>query len=165
MLRKFVAAAITAVTLLLLVVQFATMPVDSGVLPTTGCNGNQERAEITRNDDLGLYLMVFVCNPSSTLPTTPPERFAAWYYSTATSLELQDWSEPQLIVNSERALTSPYNSAGGGVSFDGYYPSLMSPGSPAGHTQLTGRVFFMNGCDTGSHVFTSRKFTIATEPE
>jgi len=34
MLRTFVAAAFTAVTLLLLVVQFASMPVDSGVLPT-----------------------------------------------------------------------------------------------------------------------------------
>lgn len=39
MLRILVAAAITAVTLLLLVVQFASMPVDSGVLPTPIASG------------------------------------------------------------------------------------------------------------------------------
>src|SRR5258708_1147787 len=37
--RALVAAAITAVTLLLLVVQFASMPVDSGVLPTPIASG------------------------------------------------------------------------------------------------------------------------------
>ena len=57
-------------------------------------------AEITYNDDLRLYLMVFVCGqyiPDHT----------AWFYSTATSLDLQDGTIPQMIeslshiVNSE----------------------------------------------------------------
>jgi hypothetical protein len=135
---------------------------DSGVLPTTGCAGRQVMSEISYNDDLGLYLIIFVCNPSS-------KGFAAWYYSTATSLALEDWTEPQMIANSEHAITAPCNFSDPnhptGSLFDGFYPSFMSPGSPAGHTRLTGRAFFLNGCDTGlPRAFASRTFTITTEP-
>ncbi len=136
---------------------------DSGVLPTAGCTGRQVMAEITYNDILGLYLMVFVCNPSS---SSPEGKTAAWYYSTATSLDLQDWTTPQMIVNSEKAITSPCNlNDNTGTSFDGFYPSLMSPGAAAGHTRLDGRVFFLNGCDTGlPRAFASRAFRITVEP-
>ena len=49
-----------------------------------------------------------------------------------------------------------------GSSFDGFYPSFMSPGAPAGHTRNTGRVYFLNGCDTAlPRAFVSRTFTIA----
>ena len=41
----------------------------------------------------------------------------------------------------------------------------MSPGAAAGHTKLTGMIFFQNGCDTGARVFASRTFTIATQPQ
>jgi hypothetical protein len=68
---------------------------------------------------------------------------AAWYYSTATSLDLQDWTAPQMIVNSQYPVTKPCSVAGtGGDQFDGWYPSFMSPGAAAGHTKLTGIVFF-----------------------
>ncbi len=39
----------------------------------------------------------------------------------------------------------------------------MSPGAAAGHTKLTGKVFFINGCDTGKRTFASRTFTITAE--
>jgi hypothetical protein len=139
---------------------------DSGVIPTTGCTGRQSMSGITYNEDLGLYLMIFVCNPSSS-----PEgvTYAAWYYSTATSLDLEDWTPPQPILNSEHEIVAPCNTTDpkepSGSAFDGFYPSFMSPGVPAGHTRLTGFAFFLNGCDTGlPRKFASRKFTITTEP-
>jgi hypothetical protein len=131
---------------------------DSSVLPSTGCSGKEQMGEITYNDDLGLYMMIFVCNPSST-------GNAAWYYSTAAGLDRQDWTVPQPIANSEKAVTSPCNLVDKtGSKFDGFYPSFMSPGAAAGHTKLTGRVFFMDGCDTGPRTFGSRAFTITIAP-
>jgi len=131
---------------------------DSSVLPS-GCPGKQQMGEITRNDDLAFYMMIFVCNPSST-------GNAAWYYSTATSLELQNWTNPRPITNSEKTVTSPCNLVDKtGSKFDGFYPSFMSPGAPTGHLRLSGRAFFMSGCDTGGRILGSRAFTITTEPK
>jgi hypothetical protein len=73
-----------------------------------------------------------------------------------------DWSAPQMIANSQFPITQPCTGKTTGQEFDGHYPSLVSPGAAAGHTKLTGRVFFMNGCDTGVRTFTSRTFTITT---
>jgi len=117
----------------------------------------QDHPQISFNDDLGMYLLMFVCQANS---------MAAWYYSTATSLDLQDWTEPQMIANSQYPITKLCSAAGtGGNQFDGWYPSFMSPGAAAGHTKLTGMVFFQNGCDTGARVFASRTFTISTQPQ
>jgi hypothetical protein len=134
---------------------------DTGVLAGHGCgtNGQQHMAEVTYNDDLGLYLMVYVC-----IYGTAGSQTGAWYYSTATSLDLEDWTAPALIANSEFPVTSPCPGLTTGGQFDGYYPSFMSPGAAAGHTKLTGRAFFINGCDTGKRTFTSRTFTITAEP-
>jgi hypothetical protein len=127
---------------------------DSSVLPAGGCTGQQMMGQITYNDDLGLYMLLFVCN-------TPTSAKAAWYYSAATSLELQNWTVPQMITNSEKSTTTPCNlNNSTGTSFDGFYPSFVSPGAAAGHTRLTGQVFFMDGCDTGARTFGSRGFTI-----
>ncbi len=134
---------------------------DSGVTPATGCspNARQAMAEINYNDDLQQYLLIFVCESG---PAN--QRVAAWYYSTATSLDLQNWTAPQLIANSQFPLVTPCSASGTGQQFDGWYPSLMSPGAAAGHTKLTGKIYFQNGCDTGSRVFASRTFTITTGP-
>jgi len=132
---------------------------DIGVPPSGGCGANvlQEQPQISFNDDLGLYILTFVCQSNGV---------AGWYYSTATSLDIEDWTAPQLIANSEFPFTPDCGDGGtSGNQFDGWYPSFMSPGAAAGHTKLTGMVFFQNGCDTGSRVFASRTFTIVTQPQ
>jgi uncharacterized protein (TIGR03437 family) len=134
---------------------------DSAVTPSTGCAGTQQESpEISYNDDLGLYLMIFKCysGPASA-------RVGSWYYSTATSLDLEDWTAPQSIQNSQYALTSPCPGQTTGQDFDGFYPSTMSPGAASGHTKLTGYFFFSHvTCDLASRQFLSRAFTITTEP-
>jgi hypothetical protein len=52
---------------------------------------------------------------------------------------------------------------GNGDSFDGWYPSFMSPGSQEGHISKMGQAFFMNGCDIGKRTFMSRTFTITNQ--
>jgi hypothetical protein len=90
---------------------------------------------------------------------------AGWYYSTASSLELQNWTTPQLIMGALQAVTAACNTSdGSGNSFDGWYPSFMSPDYPAGNLGKTGQVFFLTGCDTGMRFFKSRTFTITTGP-
>lgn len=134
---------------------------DTPVLPSAGCAspGGEAHSEINYNDDLGQYLMIYVCISG---PTTA--RFGAWYYSTATSLDLEDWTAPRMILNSQFPATVPCPNQTDGSQFDGWYPSSMSPGAPTGHTRLTGNIFFLNGCDTGARQFMSRAFTITLQP-
>ncbi|HUK13972.1 MAG TPA: hypothetical protein VLW17_11785 [Thermoanaerobaculaceae bacterium] len=115
-------------------------------------------ADLSHNDDLGRYLMVFVC-----VAGTSGSQTGSWYYSTATSLDPEDWSGPALVTGSQFTLTSPCPGLTNGQQFDGFYPSLMSPGVAAGHTRLSGKVFFINGCDTGKRTFTSRDLAITAE--
>jgi uncharacterized protein (TIGR03437 family) len=132
---------------------------DSG--PGSACpgGGSQSHGQISFNDDLGQYLMTLVC--ANTTAATP---VAAWYYATATSLDIQDWTPLQMIAGSQFPLTAC------GASnllqmFDGWYASFVSPGADAGHTKLTGSVFFMDGCETGARTFGSRTFAITTEAQ
>ena len=112
---------------------------------------------ISRIDSLGVYLLTYVCRSDKAVPPV-----AAWYFSTATDLGLQNWSTPQIIANSQYPLAAPCpNSNAQGAYFDGWYPSFVSPGSPTGHISLGGYVFFLNGCDVSTNrVFNSRTFTI-----
>ena len=130
---------------------------DNGFLPAGGCVGAQNMGAISRIDSLGKYLLTFVCRSDQAVPPV-----GAWYFSVATSLDLQDWSVPQMIANSQYPLSVPC--PGGinyGASLDGWYPSFTSPGSPTGHLSLGGYVFFLNGCDIStSRVFNARTFTI-----
>ena len=128
---------------------------DSAVLPATGCTGRQGSSQISYNDALGLYLFTFGCTGQTQ---------GAWYYSTATSLDFQNWTAPRMIENSQGPVSQGCASDGTGSSFDGFYPSFMSPGSPAGHTSTAGTVFFMGGCDRQGRVFRARTFTIAAPP-
>jgi hypothetical protein len=133
---------------------------DSDALPAPGCTPNtlQQMGEITYNDDLAAYLFIFVCTSGQT-----GSRVASWYYATATSLDQQDWSTPLPIQNSQGAVTIPCPNLTTGQQYDGFYPSFMSPGAAAGHTKLTGKAFFLNGCDTGVRTFTGRNFTITLQ--
>jgi len=129
---------------------------DSRVLPSRGCPGYHVNGQISRNDDLGLYLMTYVCVTGTD---------ASWYYSTATNLDRQDWTAPQLIENSQFPIVGGCAFGGaGGLAFDGWYASFMSPDHVSGHLGLTGLVFFMNGCNIGAQrQFLSRTFTITAE--
>jgi hypothetical protein len=130
---------------------------DSGFLPPGGCVGAQGMGSISRIDALALYLLTYVCRSDKAVPPV-----AAWYFSTASSLDLQDWSTPQIIANTQYPLYAPCpDSPAQGASFDGWYPSFVSPGSPTGHLSFGGHVFFLNGCDVSTNrAFNSRSFTI-----
>jgi hypothetical protein len=73
---------------------------DSGVTPARGCTGGQQQGQISYNDAIDQYLLTFVCVSLQGQPGNLKPFQAAWYYSTATSLELQNWTMPQLIQNS-----------------------------------------------------------------
>jgi hypothetical protein len=137
---------------------------DTPVLPAKGCTGYQVNAEISYNDALGTYVMAFVCVSKEKDPQGTYQPYqAAWFYSTATSLDRQNWTAPRMIENSQFPVTQGCG-GGNGDSFDGWYPSFMSPGSPQGHTSTTGSVFFLNGCNAGPRALTTRTFTIAGPP-
>jgi uncharacterized protein (TIGR03437 family) len=134
---------------------------DSAVTPSTGCPGSQQESpEISYNDDLGLYLLIFTCYSGPAA-----NRVGGWYYSTATSLDLEDWTAPQLIQNSQYPSINPCPGGTTGQDFDGFYPSLVSPGAAAGHTKLTGSIFFTHITCGGltARQFQSRAFTITSE--
>jgi hypothetical protein len=134
---------------------------DSDVLPSKGCTARQGMGQISYSDPLRLYVMFFVCvdNQKNSAGVTQAYQ-AAWYFSTATSLDLQDWTPPHLVAGSQFPLLNGCASDGTGQSFDGWYPSMMSPGAAAGHISNTGKVFFMSGCDRGQRQYMSRTFTI-----
>jgi hypothetical protein len=134
---------------------------DGGVTPARGCTGGQQQGQISYDDAIDQYLLTFVCVSLQGPPGNRKPYQAAWYYSTATSLELQNWTMPQLIQNSQFPLTSGCAYDGSGRSFDGWYPSFVSPNHAEGHLGETGQVFFMSGCDTQKRRFMSRTFTIA----
>jgi hypothetical protein len=135
---------------------------DSPVTSSKGCGtaAAQLMAQISYNDDLQLYLLTFVCVNVSNGVTTQ----GGWYFATATSLEQMNWTAPQLIANSQFPV--PAGACSHGASFDGWYPSLISPGHKEGHTGLTGTVVFLSGCDGSlqGRQFRSRTFTISTRP-
>jgi hypothetical protein len=129
---------------------------DSAILPAGGCVGSQDQASIYKFDPLGIFVLIFVCRNQGT-------HAAAWYFSTATSLELQDWSVPQLVVNSQSPLSVPCPGASNtdGQQFDGWFPSLASPGAAAGHIGASGYAFYGSGCNTDKRSFARRTFSIA----
>jgi len=130
---------------------------DSAALPSKGCTGHQGMGQISYNDLFRRYVMVFVCTDSQNGVAVQ----AGWFFSTATSLALEDWTPPELIENSQFPVVNGCANDGTGQSFDGWYPSLMSRWLPSGHIGLSGKVFFMSGCDRGKRVFQSRHFVIA----
>ena len=138
---------------------------DSPVVTSATCFNGGANPGIYHIDDVGLYLYIATCS-------TPPGAAAGdsngMYYSTATSLDLQDWSAPQLIANTQEVITACTGANPGapaGNSYDGNYPSLMSPGLPPGHINSTGMIFFMDCVGNGTRTFKSRPFTITTQPQ
>jgi hypothetical protein len=130
---------------------------EDGVMPACTASFGEGNAQVSYNDALGHYVMTFVCS-SYTCPTKN-NCYAyqdSLYYSTATSLERQDWTTPQLIQNS----THPRGTASVAMIMDGGYPSFVSPGCDQGHIGLSGSVFLLSGNPLGDRRFVSREFTI-----
>jgi hypothetical protein len=127
----------------------------SPVLPAGGCIGGQGMPSIYNVDSLGIYVLTYVCRNLQTGQ-------AGWYFATATSLELQDWTVPQLIENSESVLYAPCpgQTSSDGQQFNGWFQSLMSPGVASGHIAQAGFAFMGTGCDTGTRSFARRTFAI-----
>jgi hypothetical protein len=138
---------------------------DSGVLPARGCRSYQTEGSISYSDALRVYLLTFVCisGEKNASGAFQPEQ-GAWYFSTATRLDLQNWTVPQMIENSQFPVTTGCGAGASGNSFDGYYPSFMSPGASSGHISANGSVFFLNGCAIGKRTFMSRTFSIQGAP-
>ncbi|HEX7589222.1 MAG TPA: hypothetical protein VF478_12975 [Anaerolineae bacterium] len=137
---------------------------DSGMIVPKACSGYQVDGQISYNDALGEYLFTYVCvSYQKNASGTPEPTVAAWYFSTATSLDAQNWTAPQMIENSQYPATTECSVAKSGTAFDGWYASFMSPGVAAGHTSAKGYVFFLNGCNLGKRSFASRTFTITKE--
>ncbi len=126
---------------------------DSPFMPVGACRGFETMADLSYNEALGRYLLVYVC-------ASIPQKMGGWYFSTAGSLDGGDWTAPELVGGSQQELVSPCAKDAGG-SFDGWYPSLVSPSVPAGHTASSGYVFFMKGCDLSTaRQFMRRSFTV-----
>jgi hypothetical protein len=99
-------------------------------------------------------MLTFVCATTQLQINGEYKRVhAAWYFSTATSLETQNWTTPQLIVNSAAPVKDDW-------TWSGWYPSFMSRGCEPGHLGLSGTVFFLDGSPVGARTFRSRAFTI-----
>ena len=132
---------------------------DSSPLPSAGCTGGvQRQGSLAHDDDLGLYIMIFLCIDNA-------QGQAGWYYSSTTSLDTEVWTAPQLITGSLMPWVAGCPPKGGtnGTQFDGFYPSIMSNDSTlaAGHIHNTGRIYFLSGCDGGSYrFFDYREFTV-----
>lgn len=81
---------------------------DAPMTATRGCHpaGNQAAGQISPSEPLNLYLFTLVCvNLKETTPNNYVETDGAWYFSTATSLDAQDWSAPQPIAESHGVAT------------------------------------------------------------
>jgi len=132
---------------------------DSAITPQLGCRqpGYQHDGQISYVESQRLYLLTFVC---ATQEVGAIRGEAAWYYSTATSLESQDWSAPAPIPGT----SGPVEVDTGAFSslFNGWYPSFLSPGTAPGHLGRTGLVFYGQGGDRGlfRHAMLSRTFAI-----
>jgi hypothetical protein len=130
-----------------------------GVSATPVCTGTQYQPGLSYNETLHRYLMTFVCEVSSTAGQL------GWFFSTATSLDAEDWSPPQLIANTQSTATTPCNGSLIGTSFDGWYPSLYSLNLAMGRTGTDNVAFYLDGCNLDTdRMFKSRPVTVTPDP-
>lgn len=123
------------------------------------CTGTQYQPGLSFNDVLQRYLMTMVCEVSS----VPGQ--LAWFYSTATSLDLEDWTTPRMIANTQSASVTPCPNDMTGVQFDGWYPSVYSLTQNPGHTEGTNIAFYLDGCNLDIHrTFSSRPVAVTPDP-
>ena len=145
--------------------------IDAGIFPSgafQNCEGSGQLrvgSSINYVDDAQRYLLTFVCNSPGdpSLGSSGGARGAAWFYSTSDDLsDPRRWTPPQEIAGSWSEFDPSATTCG---DYQGWYPTLMSPGKPAGHLATTGYVFYLWGCQTADtpppgRQYSSRAFTI-----
>jgi hypothetical protein len=101
-----------------------------------------------------LFVMVLECDNRIAAAAAGVRAQGAWFYATTHSLESQEWSSLAMVANTQQYLDC---STG---AFDGWYPSLVSPGLPPSHLGPIGHALYLNGDVTGVHELRSRDFRI-----
>ena len=111
-------------------------------------------------DALGLYLMTFV----QVGHRCPPH--AACCFSLATSLDLQDWTVPQLITNSQYPLYEPCRGqhADGGSSMAGIRRSCRRIGARPHRHERVGFLFSTSAANSAERNITSRTCPLRPTP-
>ena len=146
----------------------------------------RSQGSITWVEETRQYLLVFVCSspgdPAAGAPTSG-EHGSAWFYATTDNLSDQSsWSIPKEIEGSygrnvEANQANDSDNMNDCASFNGWYPTLMSPNKAPGHLSTHGYVFYLIGSlgactdddkdqDGGlaPRTYASRQFTIVTAP-
>jgi uncharacterized protein (TIGR03437 family) len=128
---------------------------------------NQFGSSISYVEDTQQYLLTFLCissqDPALGMGGTG-NKGAAWFYSTSYSLaDPAQWSAPREIAGS----WSNFDTSGGCLSYNGFYPTFMSLSKKPAHLSTSGYVFYLWGCQgVGTpgpgRQFASRQFTITT---
>jgi hypothetical protein len=135
---------------------------NGGTYATPTCTGTQFQPGLSYNQYIDRYLMTMVCEVSGVAGQL------GWFFSTATSLDAEDWTPPQLIANTQFAATTPcagQPDTSPSTSFNGWYPSFYSPNLALGRTGKTGLAFYLDGCNLDTdRTFKSRKFTVTPDP-
>jgi hypothetical protein len=133
-----------------------------GTYATPTCTGTQFQPGLSYNQFINRYLMTMVCEVSGVTGQL------AWFFSTATSLDAEDWTPPQLIANTQFTTTTPcagQPDTSPSTSFDGWYPSFYSPNLAMGRTGKNGLAFYLDGCNLDpDRTFKSRTFTVTADP-
>jgi hypothetical protein len=129
------------------------------VYATPTCTGTQYQPGLSFNQTLQRYLMTMVCEVSSMSGQL------GWFFSTATSLELEDWTQPQLIENTQSTAVSPCSGNSIGTQFDGWYPSIYSLTLAPGRTGKNDIAFYLDGCNLDTdRTFKARTITVTPDP-
>jgi hypothetical protein len=137
-------------------------PPSAGATPPEARSGGS----ISYVASTGQYLLLFTCTSSQGDPELGPNpkggSGVAWFYATTFNLNKQQWSHPHEVIGSWNQF-QPGTTDG----YSGWYPTLMSLGSPQGRLGDAGFAFYLNGCESAGtgcppRVFSSRQFTIKT---
>lgn len=129
------------------------------VSATPVCTGTQYQPGLSFNVALQRYLMTFVCEVSSVAGQL------GWFFSTATSLDAEDWTAPRLIENTQSTALTPCTGNSIGTEFDGWYPSLYSLTLEPGRTGKNDVAFYLDGCNLDTdRTFKSRTVTVTPDP-
>jgi len=131
--------------------------------------GKGGQPQLSYYQPTGEYVLTFVCtshgDPAGS-DADNPQNGSAWFWSTTTDLESQNWSTPRQIYGSWNNWTINNDKNGKTcASYNGWYPTFMSLNQTPGQLSQNGYVFYMIGglgCTPPLRQYASRAFTIST---